>query len=207
MTPISMATPFSTTGRVRGRRQRSTLSAAAIGTQAFTRSTGSWAADIKGAHIVSAGGAGKAYVRSRDSATQVTCEVFEAFGAASYASGGWTIEGVGQPYGTRWFEDVHIGAKPGNVAVPADVNNAVTPTDNALRDRLRATKMIHNYQSAVGSITHSMANLNASRANARLRPFTINGPEGALWATPIPIRANRAGATTSLSCRNGTLPA
>lgn len=156
-----------------------TLSSASGGTRTATLSAGTWAADIKGAHLVNAGGNGKAYVTSRDSSTQVTIYTYQDFTATSYTSGNWTIEGVGHQYGWRWYEDVHVGTKPTNVCIPGNHTSAVTPTTDALRDYLRSTSMVSNYQVAIGGVSHDMSFLNATRTgSATIRPFTINGPEG-----------------------------
>lgn len=158
-----------------------TLGSQTLGaTTTATLNTTTWANDIVGAHIHNAGGAGKAYVISRTSGTVVQIYIYEAFSAGSYTSGNWQLEGIGHLYGTRWPLVAHVGTKPTNIPLLGNETSAKTPTGNALRDRLRATFMFPNHQTAIGGVTHNMTDLNLMRSDGQIRPFTFSGPEGAL---------------------------
>lgn len=174
----------------------------------WTRASGSWDADILGANIRLASGAGGAIVIARNSNTSIDVWVYEAFGATSYTSGQWVVEGIGHHYGAPVTKRrVWIGNKPTHVAVWGSLSSAVTATTNAPLAFLASTKLGLNFQVATGSITHDMTNLNLMRGtDGTRRPMTslapvsavipmgdvktsIGGPGAADGIGPIPISA------------------
>lgn len=156
-----------------------TLSSAATGSRTITRSAGVWAADIKGASILS--GAGVAYVTARLSDTQITAYVYVAFSSTSIASGAWSIEGVFHKDNWTDRKRVWIGSKPTNVVAWGDNTSAVTPTSRAHLDYIAASKLVFNFQVPLASVTHTgtpMTRLDLMRADGQYRPFTVLGPSG-----------------------------
>lgn len=148
----------------------------------WTRSTGAWDTDILGADIRLASGAGGAKVIARNSNTSIDVWVYEAFGATSYTSGQWTIEGIGHHYGcpvTR--RRIWIGNKPTNIAAWGSLSSAETATTNAPLALFAETLLGLNYQITTGSITLNMDQLNAMRASdGTRRPMTSLAPVSAV---------------------------
>lgn len=147
--------------------------ATSTGAKTWTTS-GTWAADIIGAHITSADGA--AYVTGRTNSTTITVYVYDAFGAESYTSGNWTIEGVGHAYNTVYRLRSYVGSKP-CVLAWGDNGSAITPTTRAPLAYATSTKLLMNHQQTYAGTTHSMTALNLMRGDSTRRPLTLLGPE------------------------------
>jgi hypothetical protein len=155
-----------------------TLSGQTAGTTVnFTRASGAWDADILGAQIVNAGGAGRARVIARSSDTVVSVYIYQTFGASSYTSGNWTVEGMGQWYGSRWRFPVYVGTKPQVVTLAGDHSSAITPTTNALMQRWIDAKAMRKYGYPFASVNHAtgIASLDAHCVSGVRRPFATLG--------------------------------
>lgn len=151
------------------------------GYKTWTIPTGPWAADILGAHII--GDSGAAAVIKRNSDTSIDVYVYDASASStSLTSGNWTIEGIGHAYGAPCTRRrVWIGNKPTHVAVWGSLSSAVTATTNAPLAFLASTKLGLNYQTATGSVTHTMTDLNLMRGtDGSRRPLTFRGAAGVL---------------------------
>lgn len=148
------------------------------GITTFSRSAGSWPTDIIGAHIVNAGGNGKAIVTARNSATQVAVYVYQGFTASSYTSGQWNIEGIGHQYNsTVPLRRVYAGAKPSHIVGWGNLSSAIAPDNRASMDYLASTKMYLNNQTTFASVTHDMTGVDLMRSSdGSRRPLTFLGP-------------------------------
>jgi hypothetical protein len=145
----------------------------ATGARTITLGAGNWASAIKGAHIVSLTGAGKAYVETDGGSNVVTAGVYEAFADPTLSSGEWRIEGVGHHYNTPFLlKPIWIGNKPTHVHAWGDCGDAVSPANKAPLDHLIAAKMFPNFQVAYADITHDTTDIDAllSPDNSR-HPF------------------------------------
>lgn len=151
--------------------------ATSLGAKTWTRASGSWDSDIKGAHIRLASGAGGAYVTARTNNTTIEVYVYETFGTTSYTSGNWVVEGVGHPYGATWKLTSVVGQAPIAQTLWGDNTSAVTPTTIAGLNFLSAKYAMNNYAFAFSDVTLDMTNLNLMRADSAIRPFTQLGPE------------------------------
>ena len=153
-----------------------TLSGSTTGPKTITLSAGAWETDVLGAHIVNAGGDGKAIVTSRSSATAVAVYVYQAFTTTSYTSGQWAQEGVGHSYACRdRVARVWVGTKPTNVAAWGNHVTAVTTTTNGAMAYAAGALALNNHITAVASVTHSMTLLNGMKGDNAIRPFTQRG--------------------------------
>lgn len=153
--------------------------ATSTGAKTWTTS-GVWAADIIGAHIVDPAGTGKAIVTARASDTSITAYVYAAFAATSYAAGSWTIEGIGHHYNVPFKRRAYVGTKPCALAW-GDCNSAITPNSRAPMAYGASTKMLMNHGMAYASVTHNMTNLNIMRSSdGSIRPLTFRG-NSATW--------------------------
>jgi hypothetical protein len=156
--------------------------ATSTGFKTWTRGSGTWDTDILGAHIVNAGGAGKAYVTTRTNGTTIEVYVYETFTTTSYTSGNWTVEGVGHWYGGTWHIPVIVGVTPIAPVLWGNNASAVTPTTLAALDFLASTEIVENYGFAFSDLTNepevlSPTRLDAMRADSAIRPFTLTGPQ------------------------------
>ena len=151
-----------------------TLSGTTEGSTITITRTGSWDADVLGCRIVNAGGAGKATVISRDSNTQITCYVYEAFSASSYTSGNWTQEAYGHWAGGKFLWPVYVGTKPLIKTIAGNHTSAISPTTNAWMVRMAASNLMRNCTYAYGSVDHStgIGYLDANKVSGIWRPFT-----------------------------------
>lgn len=152
--------------------------ATSTGAKTWTRASGSWDSDILGAHIKLPAGNGGAYVTSRTNNTTIEVYVYQAFGATSYTSGNWVVEGVGHSYGATWTLTTVVGQAPITQVLWGDNTSAVTPTTIAGLNFLSEKYAMNNYAFAFSDVTLDMTNLNLMRADSAIRPFTQRGPEG-----------------------------
>jgi hypothetical protein len=155
-----------------------TLSSASTGERTVTRASGTWPTNIKGAHIKDANGA--AIVISRDSATQVTAYVYDAFGGTTLSSGAWSLYGIGHHYNVPvWLPPGWVGQKLTTVACMGDAASALTADDNETLLYWADTGLILDYNLAFASATDATTAIDTLQSSdGSRRPCTILGGEG-----------------------------
>lgn len=143
-----------------------------------TLSSGSWDADIIGAHIHNTAGAGKVIVRDRVSNTVANVIAYEGWANGASTSGNWKVYGVGHAPNTRYFVPVWIGARPTIVGAHGTHASAITPTTNAVEDYLSSSEMILETALGYSDVNHAtgIAALDLMKApDGTMRPLTIRG--------------------------------